>query len=86
MDAEKMPEFHRYFIFLLQEILKEIRTIGESDPIFRKYMDTADVARAFKVSKRTVRRMRKNKEIPYVKLGKKYLYPRDLIEKMLREQ
>jgi hypothetical protein len=43
-----------------------------SEPLF---YDNADMKRLFNFSDKTLQRMRSNKSIPFVKIGKKYFYP-----------
>ena len=43
-----------------------------SEPLF---YDNADMKRLFNFSDKTLQRMRSNKSIPFVRIGKKYFYP-----------
>ncbi|MGS2764402.1 helix-turn-helix domain-containing protein [Sinomicrobium sp. M5D2P9] len=72
-----------YLFYLLEEVLKEIRELQSPREDKNDYLDNADMLQFLKVSYSTLRRMRKNKEIPYMKIGKKYYYSRKKIEKML---
>ncbi|RAV27817.1 helix-turn-helix domain-containing protein [Sinomicrobium soli] len=84
MDSEHTPE--HYIIALLEEILTELRHTRNTRAETRRYLDSADIQQNFNISARTLRRMRKNKEIPFVKLGKKILYSKQKIERLLQEK
>ena len=48
------------------------QTKSLSEPLF---YDNADMKRLFNFSDKTLQRMRSNKSIPFVRIGKKYFYP-----------
>ncbi|MGS2739292.1 helix-turn-helix domain-containing protein [Sinomicrobium sp. M5D2P17] len=76
----------RYLIFLLEKIHVEIRNLRRHPIVEKKYLDNADIMQTFNISARTLRRLRKNKEIPFEKMGKKYLYSKEMIEKKLNKK
>ncbi len=84
MDSENMNL--RRLVSLMEKIHTEIRNLRRHPTLEKKYLDNADIIQIFNISARTLRRMRKNKEIPYGKLGKKYLYSREMIEKKLNKK
>ena len=54
------------------------RLLGEQTGKFRKpYFNTQDVVDLTGWSERTIQELRDNQEIPYIKHGRKILYPRD---------
>lgn len=55
---------------------KRIYTIEEATQ--EKWLDSYEVKRMFNISETTLYRLRKNNEIPFTRLGKKYLYPQAL--------
>lgn len=51
-----------------------------------KWLDSSDVKKTFHISESTLSRYRKNNEIPYTLLGKKYLYPEIFFTKSLMKK
>ena len=51
-----------------------------------KWYDNADVKRILNISDSTLARYRKNKVIPFVLLGKKYIYPGKYFNEVLMEK
>ena len=51
-----------------------------------KWYDNADVKRILNISDSTLARYRKNKVIPFVLLGKKYIYPGKFFNEVLMEK
>ena len=51
---------------------------------FKRWMDSQDLMLEFHISKRTLQNWRRNKEVPYAKLGNKIYYDRTLIEQILQ--
>lgn len=51
-----------------------------------KWYDNADVKRILNISDSTLARYRKNKVIPFVVLGKKYIYPGKFFDEILLDK
>jgi len=54
-----------------------------TEPLF---YDNADMKRLFHISDKTLQRMRNNKSIPFVKIGKKIFYPIEHFKKLAQNQ
>lgn len=52
--------------------IKNKKTKKSNEQLF---YDNADMKRLFNFSDKTLQRMRSNKSIPFVKIGKKFFYP-----------
>ena len=57
---------------ILVELLIFLQAYSKDKPL---YFDSADVKQLLKISDKTLYRMRNKGDIPYFKIGKKYLYP-----------
>lgn len=55
---------------------------NQSEPLF---YDNADMKRLFNFSDKTLQRMRNNKSIPFVLIGKKAFYPVSYFKKLAKE-
>ena len=53
--------------------------------IEKKYMGISEISIYLNVSRQFIYKLAKNKQIPYVRLGKKYLFNVENIEKYLTE-
>ncbi|MEC4048618.1 helix-turn-helix domain-containing protein [Flavobacterium sp. SUN046] len=51
-----------------------------------EWYDDQDILRMFKISPSTLYRLRKKNEIPFSKVGGKYIYPKTLIHKILLDK
>lgn len=51
-----------------------------------KWLDSASVKITYHISNSTLARYRKNNQIPYTKLGNKYLYPESFFTKSLMKK
>jgi len=52
---------------------KDIYTVEEA--LHENWLDSYEIKKKFNISDSTLYRLRKNKEIPYSRLGRKYIYP-----------
>jgi len=66
-------QFREMVILLLSELLD--RHYSNSQPDY-PYYDSADVKQLLKISDRTLQRMRKSGDLPYIRIGRKILYPK----------
>jgi hypothetical protein len=53
---------------------EQIYTVEEAKQ--EEWLDSTDIMRMFHISESTMYRLRKSNEIPYTRLGKKYVYPK----------
>lgn len=59
---------------------------AQNAPVKNRWIDSTEVLFMLKISDSTLKRMRKNKQIPCEKIGKSYYYPSIYFEKILVEK
>ena len=75
MQESDTTSILREILLRLEEICLNLKenTLGEQ--MSNKWLFSADVKRMLSISDSTLKRMRKNKEIPCQKIGRTYFYP-----------
>ncbi len=88
-------EEFEYFLQSLEQLLRSVlwevlnefseaaAAEGQQD---RGLLDSADVKQILQISDSTLKRNRKNRLIPYTKIGKKYYYPRAFILRIIKDK
>ena len=59
------------------------KEVSKDENIQEEWLDDQAMLKMFKISASTLYRLRKNGQIPFVKIGAKYIYPKTLINKFL---
>ncbi len=59
---------------------------GEDTAYTNRWLTGADVKSILQISESTLGRMRKNREIPYTKIGKEYYYPSVFFDRILLQR
>ena len=72
---KQFAAFKRHVISMLNKTLKEV-----------ELLDSATVKQILNISDSTLYRMRKNKDIPFRKVGKLYYYPKSFFTKEIENK
>lgn len=67
-------------------IQAELQEQAQNAPVKNRWIDSTEVLFMLKISDSTLKRMRKNKQIPCEKIGKSYYYPSIYFEKILLDK
>lgn len=67
-------------------IQAKLQEQAQNAPVKNRWIDSTEVLFMLKISDSTLKRMRKNKQIPCEKIGKSYYYPSIYFEKTLVEK
>lgn len=67
-------------------IQAKLQEQAQNAPVKNRWIDSTEVLFMLKISDSTLKRMRKNKQIPCEKIGKSYYYPSIYFEKILVEK
>jgi hypothetical protein len=73
--------------FLEQHITLQWAELEKNElNLIEEWLDSADMKQQFHLSDSTLARLRKNKTIPFDKLGGRYIYPKRLINQIFLER
>lgn len=67
---------------IFEELLETLQKNKSRDSL---YYDSADLKRLLNISDSTLFRIRKSRDIPYFKIGKKIFYPRSFFKNLLKK-
>jgi predicted DNA-binding transcriptional regulator AlpA len=70
----------------LEVILAKLQEQSQNAPTKNRWINGTEVLLMLRISDSTLKRMRKNKQIPCEKIGKSYYYPSIFFEKMLLDK
>ena len=71
--------------FKIEQLEQNIKDLAKGN-IKETWLDSQDVKKIFRISERTLVRLRKKDALPFFKVGSKYLYPESYFTKSLREK
>ncbi|MCE3074676.1 helix-turn-helix domain-containing protein [Chryseobacterium gwangjuense] len=67
---------------IFEQLLETLQKNQYNDSL---YYDSADVKRLLNISDSTLFRIRKSRNIPYVKIGRKIFYPKSFFKNLLKK-
>ena len=74
---------NKQLLLTVYKDIRQLKTQRHNQIVASIMFDNADVKRYLNISDSTLYRLRTQKAIPFIKIGKKYYYPRLFFEQLL---